>query len=125
MTEKKNPAEDAIDENSTSIAEATKLSRRNLLKIGAASAPVVISLQSGSAWAQSISCAERVIFPVANPDNEASLIEILQKEGGLNKNEAEAQVSVHFTRQAYEPGNLGHQAFLKAEVTSCWSSLYE
>lgn len=103
------------------IAESVRMSRRRLLKAGAAAAPVVITLQSGTAWAQSMSCADRVVFPVVNDENREELRKLLNSVGAGGV-DVEGFMSQRYIAES-GPIHDAQMAYLQAEVASCWSSV--
>lgn len=97
-------------------AASAMLSRRRLLKAGAATAPVVLTLQSGTAWAQSLTCVDKQVFPVLNEGNEEALQQLLASYG------ADPNLIYDFNQPGYN-GSEGHMIYLQAEAASCYASI--
>ena len=82
----------------------TRSARRRFLKAGAAVVPVVITLQSGTAWAQSLTCAEKQEFPKVNKYNYNQLYWLLRKSGKSRYQAKYRPVSYEVRVKSYRTG---------------------
>ncbi len=98
----------------------TRSARRRFLKAGAAVVPVVITLQSGTAWAQSLTCAEKQEFPMVDRYNYHDLYKLLRQSG---KSKYQSKYLIRYFNSEEYNGSEAHHIYLKYHAYSCWSSL--
>lgn len=104
------------------VARERMLSRRRILRTGALVAPAIITLQSGAAWAESMSCEEQIIFPLYTDGDQGVLKKLLRDQLGLSGPEANEMVKDF--DDPYYNGSEAHNAFLQVEAASCFASIF-
>lgn len=99
-------------------SEALRHSRRRMLKAGAIIAPAVVTLKGNPAWAMSVLCTNKLVFPVKNKKNK-HFLKYLLKEAGVHDPLWEVN---NFYSKKWN-GSKAHKVWVKKKAVSCFNSV--
>ena len=99
-------------------SEALRQSRRRMLKAGAVIAPAVVTLKGNPAWAMSVLCTNKLVFPVKNKKNKHFLKHLLKKAG---VHDPLWEINNFYSKKWN--GSKAHKVWVKKKAVSCFNSV--